>query len=1003
MSCLRIAAVTLAALLAVTAVQATALAADPTPEWIWTSDKPKDNERAFFRKTIELKAKPKSAAFIGSCDNGMTLFVNGQQLAEGNEWASPTKQDLTKRLKEGKNVIAIRGRNNEGIAALVGKITIEHADGKKEVIVTDGSWLASAEDTSGWQKADFDASKWGKPHSFGKYGRQPWGEVFAGGGSGSSSSATDPSAIQTLPGFEVELLYSVPKDQQGSWVSMTTDPKGRLIVSDQYGPMYRVTPGKDAATTKVEKLDIPIGEAQGLLYAYDGLYIVVNGNAAQGSGLYKATDTNGDDQFDDVKLLKKFHGGGEHGPHAVRLGPDGKLWVIAGNHTKPPEGLSANSPHRNWAEDLLLPRNPDGNGHATGVMAPGGWVCRTDKDGKEWEIFCAGFRNQYDIAFNDDGELFSYDADMEWDTGTPWYRPTRVNHAVSAAEFGWRFGTGKWPDYYADSLGAVVDIGLGSPTGIEFGTGAKFPEKYQKALYILDWTYGKIYAVHMTPSGASYAGEFETFVQGRPLPVTDAVVGKDGALYFTIGGRRTQSGLYRVTFKGNPAEVPAASADDAKAAAERALASKSNAEKAAEARKQRQKLESFHGKQDPAAVEAAWQFLNSSDRHLRYAARVAIEHQDLASWQNKALAENRTTAAIECVIALARTADKSLQPKLVEKLNSLPFQRMNEEQLLAAARAYGLVFIRMGDPDDAMAKSVIDKLSPLFPSGSEYVSREMCSLLVYLQWPGVVEPAMKKMQSAQTQQDQMYYVFVLRNVAQLLNAEQRQAYFSWLNLAEKNYRGGSSFQKFIQQIRRDASGKLSEADRVALKDVIEGKQNVEAVKLETTRQFIHNWQMEDLVSMLGEVESGRSFDKGRSAYEAAQCAKCHRFAGQGGDTGPDITGVGNRFNPHYILEAMIHPSKAISDQYLSSVLLTTDGEVIRGRVIEETPDSVKIRIDPFALELTEVKKADIEERQLAKISEMPQGLINTLTKEEILDLIAYLRSAGNPDDKAFKK
>ena len=63
-------------------------------------------------------------------------------------------------------------------------------------------------------------------------------------------------------------------------------------------------------------------------------------------------------------------------------------------------------------------------------MAPGGWICRTDPDGKHWELLCAGFRNQYDIAFNPDGELFTYDADMEWDTGTPWYRPTRVNHCV---------------------------------------------------------------------------------------------------------------------------------------------------------------------------------------------------------------------------------------------------------------------------------------------------------------------------------------------------------------------------------------------------------------------------------------------------------------------------------------------------------------------------------------------------------------------------------------------
>ena len=141
-------------------------------------------------------------------------------------------------------------------------------------------------------------------------------------------------------------------------------------------------------------------------------------------------------------------------------------------------------------------------GFATGVMAPGGWIAKTDLDGKNWEFFCAGYRNPYDFDFNPAGEIFVYDADMEWDVGTPWYRPTRVNHAVSGAEFGWRYGTGKWLAYYIDSVGAVVDIGLGSPTGVEFGTGAKFPARYPKALSINDWTYGKMYAVHLQPAGA---------------------------------------------------------------------------------------------------------------------------------------------------------------------------------------------------------------------------------------------------------------------------------------------------------------------------------------------------------------------------------------------------------------------------------------------------------------------------------------------------------------------
>jgi len=105
------------------------------------------------------------------------------------------------------------------------------------------------------------------------------------------------------------------------------------------------------------------------------------------------------------------------------------------------------------------------------------------------------------------------------------------------------------PAYYADSLGGI-DVGLGSPTGVVFGTGAKFPSKYQRALYVLDWSYGKIYAMHLTPQGRGYAATFEPFVVAKPLPVTDAAVGPDGAFYFTVGGRGAQSGLYRVSYVG---------------------------------------------------------------------------------------------------------------------------------------------------------------------------------------------------------------------------------------------------------------------------------------------------------------------------------------------------------------------------------------------------------------------------------------------------------------------
>ena len=89
-----------------------------------------------------------------------------------------------------------------------------------------------------------------------------------------------------------------------------------------------------------------------------------------------------------------------------------------------------------WGEDHLLPRMWDARGHAKGKYAPGGYVGRMDPDGKTVELFALGFRNQFDIAFDQNGELFTYDSDMEWDQGSPWYIPTRINHIVSAGDDG---------------------------------------------------------------------------------------------------------------------------------------------------------------------------------------------------------------------------------------------------------------------------------------------------------------------------------------------------------------------------------------------------------------------------------------------------------------------------------------------------------------------------------------------------------------------------------------
>src|SRR5262249_34613722 len=164
-------------------------------------------------------------------------------------------------------------------------------------------------------------------------------------------------------------------------------------------------------------------------------------------------------------------------------------------------------------------------------------------------LVAAGFRNHFDAAFSPTGELFTFDSDMEWDENLPWYRAVRVCHCPPGADFVWRTGAANTPDYYIDSLPPAAETGRGSPVGVEFYDHTAFPEKYRGALFLADWSLGIIYVALLEREGASYNAKVERFCTGNPMNVTDCAVGPDGALYFTMGGRGTQGGVYRIAFR----------------------------------------------------------------------------------------------------------------------------------------------------------------------------------------------------------------------------------------------------------------------------------------------------------------------------------------------------------------------------------------------------------------------------------------------------------------------
>lgn len=841
-------------------------------------------------------------------------------------------------------------------------------------------------------------------------------------------------------GFAAERIYSPGENDQGSWVSMTFDNKGRLIASDQFGGMYRmkVPAIGDSTPPAVEKMiigngdtsQLGMGYGQGLLYAFNSLYVMVNhdgdDNFKKKGGLYRLQDLDGDDRFETVTHLKEMNGAGEHGPHSIILSPDKKsLYLIAGNHTDLPKFDTYRLPS-NWKEDNLFPLIKDPSGHANDRMAPGGWIAHTDSLGKHWELVSAGYRNAFDIAFNDAGDLFAYDSDMEYDIGMPWYRPTRICHVPDGSEFGWRTGNSKWSPSFPDNLPAILNIGQGSPTNLVYAKEAKFPAKYRQSLLAFDWSFGIIYAIKLQPEGATYKAQAEEFISGSPLPLTDGIIGPDGALYFLTGGRRLDSDLYRVRYvgkdNGEKVEEPAATV-------------------ITEENKIRKQLEDYH-QPKAGAVQFAWPYLKHADRYVRYAARIALEHQPVSEWQQQVLNEKDPVALIQGAVALARQGKPSEKNQLLNALNTIDYSKLDDNQRIDWLRAYELVFLRMGMPESNVRDQTITVLDKHFPANTNLVNRQLSKLLIRLEAPTAVEKTMALMANAKDDNsDQKTFTessdLIFRNpqygldIAEMLSKvppaqqtyyanmlsvaktgwtpELREKYFNWFRDAS-NFRGGKSFMGFIDRARKMALTNVPRA-QFAHFNTISGDSIfryagpfVQASKIPQPKGPGKNWELEEALAAVENKLDNRNFEQGKNMYAASVCSSCHSMRGEGGQIGPDLTQLGTRFSVKDMLEAIIEPNKSISDQYAATIFYLKDGKSIVGRLINQDNEKYSVSQNPFAPQvLRDIPKADVVRTQLSDVSIMLPGMINRLNEEELRDLMAYLMAGGNKDHPVYQK
>ncbi|MFM8934275.1 MAG: c-type cytochrome, partial [Gemmataceae bacterium] len=534
-----------------------------------------------------------------------------------------------------------------------------------------------------------------------------------------------------------------------------------------------------------------------------------------------------------------------------------------------------------------------------------------------------------------------------------------------------------------------------------------------------DWTFGTMYAIHIEPKGSTYSATREEFVSRAPLPLTDVVINQDGAMYFTVGGRGTQSELYRVTYTGKDSTQPA-SPD-------------STTDSLASLRQMRRKLEVFHQKGSAAGDDLQFiqEQLSHPDRFIRYAARVALENQPAELWQDKALDQANTAALIQGVVAVAHQGAKGLSGKALQNLLKIDWRSMDITTRLDWLRAMQLVFLRLDAPAQETAAAVLGRLDPLFPDSDNMTNRELINLLVYLQSPTIAEKAAKLLNAASANtgeeiQDsvlarnrgyggtisqvmanrpdaqKIHYLFALRNLKDHWTLDARRAYFTALNEA-RGKSGGASYQGFLNNIEKEAYDNAKDTDRLAI-EAMGLRKPAKITTLPKPAGPGKAWTLEELASLTKAGFSGRNFENGKKSFAAARCVVCHRFNGEGGATGPDLSQVSGRFSAKDLCESIIEPNKVISDQYKASIIETHSGKVLTGKVVSETPSALVLVTDPEdSTKVMEIRKSDVESIKPSPVSLMPAKLIDGLNQNEVLDLLAYMLSRGDPAIPSFRK
>ena len=963
------------------------------PIWIWATTQREREQSVVMRNSLVLPQRATRASLRVWADfNTCQVLLNGDAVLHLDDYGPLVEIDVTDAVIAGRNTIELRCVSSAGPAAVAASLDVRLVSGQQLSLQTNTDWQAHLLEKSA--ALTDEPESWYPATSFGEVARKLWpleadaqitpfDDYTQWMQAIDASEGTNPATFRILPGFEIQLVRSAEPDED-SWVSMAIDPQGRITIAREGRGLLRMHLSSDGHRVEhVEVINDTLLECRGLLYAYDSLYA----NANTSRGFYRLRDTTGDDQFDDVQLLRRFPGSLGHGRNDLALGPDGLIYSIHGDAVDLPttDVLDHTSPFREARK---------------GSRSREGHLLRTDRDGSRWELVASGLRNPFGIDFNSENELFTYDADAEFDMGSSWYRPTRIVQIVPGGDYGWRGRTGDWPPYlldHADNALPVCVVGKGSPTAVKSGERSHFPAPYRHAVFALDWAYGRIIACHLEPRGAGYAGRIETFLKGRPLNVTDLDFGPDGAMYIVTGGRQTQSALYRIQYPEHTSDPPKKSRQQI-----------ARREFGNERRTLRRQLALLPKDFEPVSLDVAWPHLASPDPVIRQVARVAVEHHPVGEWMDRALARAAKDRVPAALVALARSGEVEARPKILRRLNRLAWDEMSTYDKLTCLESYRLCLADLTSFDSSLLEETRDRITDLFPQGhralevppvgsGSSLNRELSRLAFHL-GANKVSETITLLSEAETQEDRIHYLFILRNVREGWTPADRRVYFEVLSEIERTVLGGEGMPGFLVRIRDEALATLSDAERSALKELLKPGSATAPLSLTIRRPAIRQWRGEDIEQVLAKTGTPRDLDRGAKLYGEVLCIHCHRLGRHGGTVGPDLSSVSSRFSRRDLLASILEPSRVVAEKYRNQTIVTTGGQVISGRVVtggDYRSPTLRVAVDPLRpFQFTEIPKSEVEQYAHSEVSPMPTGLLDSLTADEILDLIAYIESSA---------